>query len=667
MLRCLMTVIDEHDASPGLGRSHRAEGGLPSAKLRRRTAGSPDERGARAGIAPILLIGGLVGLMLSAAFLVDLGLLVARRAQLQVEADDAAVALALGRSPAEQKRRLSNAQNRIAVDSMERGRWDAAQRMFVSGGSGGDAVRVSLRATDDAWSARTLLFGRWWSKFEFADKAAAVARTTPRDLCFVVDLSGAMNDLSAPIRTTSESPAQMRAVESLYNDLRLGCFPGVEERLGTIELGDRRFEPGEAVDPLLILSAADGPLCRKALPAVYRVLPDDSAEVRRSKAYAALIDLQLRRVLREVQPAPSLDRFEFWRSYIDYLRHGGRLSEIFGTAARLGSPSWRDAAGPQDATGRSVTASRTGAGLDGEGLVGETPWPVGNRTYVQFLLDLGRDLKPDGIDYAPLSVHHPACPAHWETVGDRLVSFLPREQPMHAVRRSLAAALIELERRNTPRTNDPSQDRTAVVGFDCLYNGGPIAWHPLGPDYAAALVAAGRLQAAGEARTPRPLDAALQTAAELLAGSDSETAVARREKIVVVILAGVPQSARASEGAVDAWAAGSASPVWSEAPIDHPQRAALSQVERMRQRGWKVYVASVLPAADRFAHLLARMAGHDQALIAAAESLSSEKSARTAADAAVGGKTSLDPQEIERRLTAMLLEIIARQEALIVQ
>lgn len=637
MLRCLVQVMSKSVALPGSDRLLGSEDRHRAVERSLFPARHSRGRSARRGIAPILLIGGLVGLMLSAAFLVDLGLLVARRAQLQVEADDAAVALALGRSPAEQKQRWSKAQSRIAVDSIDRGRWDATQRMFVPSGSGGDAVRIALRATDDAWTAHTLLFGRWWSRFEFSGKAAAVARATPRDICFVVDLSGAMNDLSSPLRTPIDSTMQQRAIEALYADLHLGRFPGVEERLGTLELGDVRIEPGEAVDPLRSLSAADGPLCRPTMPPAYRVLPDDSADVRRAKAYAALIDLQLRRVLSNVQPQPSLDRFEFWRSYIDYLRLGGRLSEIYGAAARA------------DARPR------------GDGLGDVAPWPVGNRSYVQFLLDLGRDLKPDGIDYSPFSVHHPACPAHWEAVGDRLLSFLPREQPMHAVRRSLAAALIELDRLNAQRAGDRSQDRAAIVGFDCLHNGGPTAWQPLGPDYAAALVAAGRLQAAGETRSPRPLDAGLQTAGELLAAENT----ASREKIVVVILAGAPEEARASEGAVAAWAAGSVSPVWLEAPIDHPQRAALSQVERMRHRGWKVYVASVRPAADRFAHLLARMAGHEQALIATAES--AEKPAATSATVAVKGDPILDPQEIERRLTAMLLEIIARQEAVIVQ
>lgn len=636
-----LVALSGADWSPMAGDCPRAD------RTSSRTVCPQRGRDPRLGIAPILLIGGLVGLMLSAAFLVDLGLLVARRAQIQAEADDVAVALALGRSPAEQKQRLARTDGRLAVDSIDRGRWDASQRQFVSSGLRGDAVRVSLRAANNSWTAHTLLFGRWWSQFEFSGKAAAVARVVPRDFCFVVDLSGAMNDLSSPLRTPTDSTTHMRAVESLYDDLRLGSFPGVEERLGTIELGDGRFELGESVDPLPILSAADGPLCRQALPVSYRVLPDDSADVRRSKAYAALIELQLSRVLRHARPAPSLDRFEFWRSYIDYLRHGGRLSEIYGTAAR------------------PAASSRAGAPALGEDCAGETPWPVGNRSYVQFLLDLGRDRKPDGIDYAPLSVHHPACPAHWEIVGDRLLSFLAREQPMHAVRRSLAAAIIELDRQNTWREDETVRDRTALVGFDCLLNGGPIAWHALNSDNAAALVAAGRLQAAGETQTPRPLDAGLQTAAELLAGSDAETTAAKREKIVVVILAGVPQSARASGGAVDAWAAGSSSPVWSEAPIDHPQRAALVQVERMRQRGWKVYVVSVLPAANRFAHLLAQMAGHDQALIATVEFVGKPGGASTTA--AIGRKPSLDPQEIERRLTAMLLEIIARQEAVIVQ
>ena len=651
MLQFLSLVTNKPVASLGAGPSNGADGRSRAAHARRVSAGWAWGRDPRKGIAPILLIGGLVGLMLSAAFLVDLGLLVARRAQIQAEADDAAVALALGRSPAEQKKRLARTEGRLAVDSIDRGRWDSAQRQFVPSGSHGDAVRVSLRAADNSWTAHTLLFGRWWSQFDFSGKAAAVARVVPRDLCFVVDLSGAMNDLSSPMRRSAELSSTDRCTALLYEDLDLGSFPGEEERLGTLVFNNIRIEPSRSADPLQTLSALNGPLSRRGLPPAYRVLPDDSADVRRAKAYAALIDLQLSRVLRHVQPAPSLERFEFWRSYIDYLRHGGRLSEIYGAAARLGTAASHHAAAPS-----GVQPPDSSPGL-------ETPWPAGNRSYVQFLLDLGRDLKPDGIDYSPLSVHHPACPAHWEPVADRLLSFLPREQPMHAVRRALAATLIELDRQNTWLADGTAQDRTALIGFDCLHNGGPMAWHRLGSDFAAATVAAGRLQAAGDTRAPRPLDAALQTAAEMLTNEPS--AAAGREKIVVVILAGEPQTARTSESSVEAWAAGSLSPVWLEAPIDHPQRAALAQVERMRQRGWKVYVASVLPAADHFANLLARMAGHEQALIAAAEPAG--KPGALSAQATAEGNPSLGPLEIERRLTAMLSEIVARQEALIVQ
>ncbi len=652
MLRFLSLVTNKPASLLCAGPTNGADGRSRAAHARGVPAGWTRSRNARTGIAPILLIGGLVGLMLSAAFLVDLGLLVARRAQIQAEADDAAVALALGRSPAEQKKRLARTEGRLAVDSIDRGRWDSAQRQFVPSGSRGDAVRISLRAADNSWTAHTLLFGRWWSQFDFSGKAAAVARVVPRDLCFVVDLSGAMNDLSSPMRASAELSSHDRCTALLYDDLHLGSFPGEEERLGTLVFDDNRIEPGRSDDPLHTLSAPNGPLSRRGIPPAYRVLPDDSADVRQSKAYAALIDLQLSRVLRHAQPSPSLDRFEFWRSYIDYLRHGGRLSEIYG-AARLGPAAPYHAVAPS-----GVQLLDSSPGL-------QTPWPVGNRSYVQFLLDLGRDLKPDGIDYSPLSVHHPACPAHWEPVADRLLSFLPREQPMHAVRRALAAALIELDRQNTWRAGGTAQDRTALIGFDCLHNGGPIVWHGLGSDLAAATVAAGRLQAAGDTRAPRPLDAALQTAAEMLTNEPSAAAAAAREKIVVIILAGEPQTARTSESSVEAWAAGSLSPVWLEAPIDHPQRAALAQVERMRQRGWKVAVASVLPAADHFANLLARMAGHEQALIAATEPAG--KPGALSPQASAEGNRSLGPLEIERRLTAMLLEIVARQEALIVQ
>ena len=73
---------------------------------------------------------------------------------------------------------------------------------------------------------------------------------------------------------------------------------------------------------------------------------------------------------------------------------------------------------------------------------------LGYRTYVQFMMDFGRNVQPDGSNYTPLSANSPYCPYHYEdTAGGRL-SFPPREQPTHSIRRALIAAIQEVKSHN---------------------------------------------------------------------------------------------------------------------------------------------------------------------------------------------------------------------------
>ncbi len=99
---------------------------------------------------------------------------------------------------------------------------------------------------------------------------------------------------------------------------------------------------------------------------------------------------------------------------------------------------------------------------------------IGYRSYVQFMMDFGRDLKvgtpssgttPTWARYVPTSVLAPDCPRHTETVAGRTYSFPPREMPMHACRRALIAAI------NTVRTQNAGVptgqgDRVSLISFD---------------------------------------------------------------------------------------------------------------------------------------------------------------------------------------------------------
>lgn len=140
------------------------------------------------------------------------------------------------------------------------------------------------------------------------------------------------------------------------------------------------------------------------------------------------------------------------------------------------------------------------------------PWDyrnlIGYQTYVQFMMDWGRDRSPDvgnstNADASlgtktPLSLLSPHCPRHNEATAGGTFSFPPREQPMHAVRRALIAALQEVKDQNAGLASGAG-DRVAIVTYD-----GQDGYHapqlvlPLTANYDNAMAACVDLQATSD-------------------------------------------------------------------------------------------------------------------------------------------------------------------------
>ncbi|NMC19786.1 MAG: VWA domain-containing protein [Thermogutta sp.] len=78
----------------------------------------------------------------------------------------------------------------------------------------------------------------------------------------------------------------------------------------------------------------------------------------------------------------------------------------------------------------------------------------------------------------------------------------PREQPMHAVRQALIAALHVILERNAALADAELRDRVAVIGYDAPQAGGAVVLQDLTADYGSAIRACMQLQA-GSGRPPR--------------------------------------------------------------------------------------------------------------------------------------------------------------------
>jgi len=583
------------------------------------------------------------------AFAVDLGHIVLARTQLQVSADSAAVAATAAMAKPRDEMLTVARQHagchdtagrsiRLSPDDVEYGIWDAAIRRFTPTPSAGNAVRITAR-TDRATGQRPpLFFGRVLAKAPFARTASAVALANPRDIVFLVDLSGAMNDDTEPCWATDAINDALAAeghptvgtdlAQDVYDDFGYGPYPGALEHLG------KPWGVAEHADAYHALAEDGGPLTENAVPPRYRILPGDGDSVRKKKAYSAIIDQQIARLMPNARPvADSFRNYGYWEKYLDYVIHSPSRP-----------PSNQDLDRIDQFSNPGGTDSDARKGLP-EGFRNK----LGYRTYVQFMMDYGRDLKPEARTFVPLSIYSHDCPWHWEETPGGRFRFPSREQPMHAVRRALIAALQVAKERNAAVPEPDQRDWVSIVTFDRLTGGGPMVEQPLTADYAAAMLACTRLQAVGDKGASRATEAGLLAAQSHLGfGGQAGRGRPSATKVLVLLTAGGPDLHVTSKAEIDQYASRSRS-TDLEATSDYARQALLVQTARLGEEGWLVFPVGVGRGADH--NLMDRLArlGH------------------TTGQHGQSPRGSGNPAEYEQRLTDVLEEIITNPRVRLVR
>ncbi len=269
------------------------------------------------------------------AFSIDIGYVAMTRGELQNAADAAALAgvadLPDGRAAAvAEARRVAlenDANNREVVvpdEDVTLGFWDLEARSFDEAAATPNAVKVITRRRDQG-----LLFGPIIGTETFDSRTEAIAAIHPRDICFVVDLSGSMNDdtevawatplLNAKFAGAGYSTVGNDLAEALFDDLGFGAYPGRLEHLG----GGLVAENDEAYAEL---TKDDGILAAGGVPLRYRIDPADDETTRKRKCYSAIIDYQLRPLMPGVTPpADSVAQYDYWAKYLDYVIKGVRV------------------------------------------------------------------------------------------------------------------------------------------------------------------------------------------------------------------------------------------------------------------------------------------------------------------------------------------------------
>lgn len=264
------------------------------------------------------------------AFTIDVGYMAITKGELQNAADAASLAgvadLKDGEAAARSTAKSIAAENRAAglpvlvpdADVLI-GRFNFTTKTFTETSTGANAVRVITRVDD-----RPFFFAPILGQRQFDSRAESTAMLNPRDIVFVIDTSGSMNDDTEPQWATRTINGAYAAsgypsvatplIQNLFTDLNFGSYPGAQEHIG--------LPLGVPLDGYAYaeMTKDDGALADSTIPAQYRIYPADDELVRKTKAYSWIIDQQIARLMPNARPIPnSTTSYLYWEKYIDYV------------------------------------------------------------------------------------------------------------------------------------------------------------------------------------------------------------------------------------------------------------------------------------------------------------------------------------------------------------
>ncbi|MES2791546.1 MAG: pilus assembly protein TadG-related protein [Planctomycetota bacterium] len=465
----------------------------------------PRQRG-RKGVIVVYAAIMMVVIFGFAAFAIDVGYMALTVDQLQNAADASALAGAMRmrdgaatvRSAARDiaSRNFLGKQAISITDSdIELGVYDLGTHAFTVNETAANSVRVTTRVTN-----KPLFFAPVIGTRTFNSSAKAIAIINPRDIVFCIDLSGSMNDDTEPAWATETIDAAYAGqgygnvgttlMNNLYSDLGFGTYPGTSESIG------QTLSVANSSASYYNMQIDGGPLTKTSIATTYRISSSDSAATRKTKTYNWIIENQIKRLIPNARPTPSSTDSTsraYWTTYLDYVIYPYSKS---GTAYPPSQDSDRITGLNNPNTANYPNTAST--------LPDKYQNMIGYRTYVQFLMDFGRERTPTvdnstnsatSLTKTEISMANTAwCRKVTENTAAGNFSFPPREQPMHAVRRAVIAALKVVEDQNQALAPDWS-DFVSIVTFDAIdsYHA-PILQQALTKDYRTTMQKAANLQ-----------------------------------------------------------------------------------------------------------------------------------------------------------------------------
>ncbi|MCA9205580.1 MAG: hypothetical protein KDA59_21150, partial [Planctomycetales bacterium] len=179
-------------------------------------------------------------------------------------------------------------------------------------GEKGNAVRVTTRATDQG-----TFFARVMGTQDFDGQATAIATAIPRDIVFVVDQSGSMNDDSEP----AWAPQTIgNAANTIAATLGYDLFGQDISESDAVDLNAfvnaAGYETAAPEYAYAVLTMNGGPLANLTDPS-YKIKDSDSESTRKAKAYRWFREQFLPTAIPSA--SPPFTETAYWNIYLDYI------------------------------------------------------------------------------------------------------------------------------------------------------------------------------------------------------------------------------------------------------------------------------------------------------------------------------------------------------------
>ncbi len=560
-----------------------------------------------------LLIPVLVGMT---AFAVDIGYICMTRNHLQVAADAGAMAgagaLSESQDAARAKAKEIAEKNyagaigdpvQVQTADITLGTWNKDTNAFNLNSTGPNAVRITIRKNLNLFFGR--IFGMGTSEIE----VTAIACKNPRDIAFVIDLSGSMNNDSEIWATNAINTAFLGydtigtdLMQDVFTDFGFGTYPGTSKFVGEVSgIPSNQFTPnGSANSPVYGYLTNTYLLNNFSVASKYRILGSDSTAVRKQKAYRWLIDYQLAPLMPNAKPVLNSDiNLDYWTTYLDY---------IFRSSTTIPSQNSRKITGgsnPYPDAWPSLSASTINSFRN----------RVGYQTYVQFMMDYGHDVTVNGGDNVAMSSKSPDCPWHLDndpTSPGYNLMFPPREQPTHAARIAIMAGINQVAALNSTVAVE-SRDHVCVITFETAT--GTKVRYPLsknGCDYEAARASVRDMQAMSDWAASTASENGLIVARDHLdPAKNPDGARPFSTKILVFLSDGIPNIKKSSNTTITNFMTNNPDGEWFGSGSNPFERnAVLMQIQQIQALGWKTHSVGIGLGNDlSLMDKMARMAG----------------------------------------------------------